>query len=108
MKPTVGRIVNYKLTKEDVEYIKIKRKHSRGLFKSISELFDKAEHADGNENEEGQIVPMIIVAVWSESCVNGQVFLDGNDTLWKTSASLGGGVGSWSWPVIEAPKKVEY
>lgn len=36
-----------------------------------------------------------------EPGINGQVFLDGNDTLWVTSADEGTEPGQWSWPVKE-------
>lgn len=32
--------------------------------------------------------------------VNGQAFLDGNDTLWVTSAPQGDGNGFWDWPEV--------
>jgi hypothetical protein len=55
--------------------------------------------------KEGEYRPAIIVKVWSETCVNLQVFTDNdNDNLpnayWVTSA-LEGEVGTkrtWCWP----------
>jgi hypothetical protein len=44
---------------------------------------------------------MIIVAVHGttpDALVNGQVFLDGNDTFWATSVGVGEGHGTFSWP----------
>lgn len=58
----------------------------------------------GNTAREGDIVPLIIVVVWPDEFgpgkpgVNGQAFLDGNDSLWVTSAGEGENPGQWSWP----------
>ena len=55
----------------------------------------------GNDAKEGDTFPMLIVKTWGDtetSCVNGQVFLDGNDVLWATSVSVGDGPHAWSWP----------
>lgn len=92
MFPTIGRIVHYRLTANDAETILARRAATRG--QSI-----------GNTPHEGQVVPLIITAVWPEEYagnarlghheegtkydgpegVNGQVLLDGNDSLWVTS-----------------------
>ena len=41
--------------------------------------------------------------------VNGQVFLDGDDSLWVTSIKEGTESGTWEWPKKEesAPKTAE-
>ena len=55
----------------------------------------------GNQAEEGQTFPMIITRVWGDTpewAVHGQVFLDGNDVLWVTSALVGEGPRTFSWP----------
>ena len=45
--------------------------------------------------------PTIVVCrVWSEETVNGQVFLDGNDTLWTSSVVEGTEPGTWHWPEV--------
>ena len=44
---------------------------------------------------------MIITRVFGRdpgSAVNGQVLLDGNDTLWVTSRTTVTGEGSYQWP----------
>jgi len=103
MKPTIGRIVNYKLNQTDVEAINRRRTNPTSIAARIKE--EKwplgAQAHIGNDVTTGQIYPMIIVAVWGETCVNGQVLLDGNDTFWVTSAQLGESEGNWNWPVIE-------
>jgi hypothetical protein len=52
----------------------------------------------GNEVREGDVFPLVVVRVWVGNRVNGQLFLDGNDHLWITSASEGAGPGFWFWP----------
>ncbi len=89
MIPTTGRIVHYALGPSDVDTIKRNRSVAgTGI-------------AMGNEPHEGDILPMLIVKPWGDtegSAVNGQVFLDGNDTLWVTSRSEGTGPFTWSEP----------
>lgn len=55
---------------------------------------------EGGRNA-GDLRPAIVVRVWSDTCVNLQVFTDSdNDNLppvvWKTSAVKGDGPGQWS------------
>lgn len=89
MKPTIGRIVHYRLSAEDIGRHYEARKNS-GL-----------AH---NNHEPGDVVPLIIVRVWPDEFgegvpgVNGQAFLDGHDTAWITSAREGTEPGTWSWP----------
>lgn len=84
--PTVGRIVHYRLSESDVALIAAKRK-AGGTF--------------GNGVREGDTYPMLIVRVWNPTLVQGQVFLDGPDTLWATSVAEGDGPRTWSWPKRE-------
>lgn len=66
---------------------------------------------------DGQVRPMIVTQVWSDTCVNGTVFLDGQNDFkivpdgiavmpdgmlgWATSRSLDEAKqpGTWHWPV---------
>lgn len=101
MTPTIGRIVHYKLTAEDAEAVNRRRKDADA---------NRQNHRDaalgyvahfGNFAREGDVYPMLIVRVWGttpESSVNGQVFLDGNDTLWVTSVGQGDDVRQWHEP----------
>ena len=85
MIPTVGRIVHYTLSEQDAAQIKLARQ------------VDGTQRV-GNFAEAGQVYPMLIVRCWgttAESSVNGQVFLDGNDTHWVTSVSQGDGPCQW-------------
>lgn len=94
MAPTIGSIVIFKLAKDQAEEITSRRTH--GPSKR-----DKHTGRFAFENEE---YPMIVVRVWEDEFgpgkhgVNGQVFLDGDDTFWVTSASEGTQSGQWHWP----------
>lgn len=88
MKPTIGRIVIYRLRAHDAEAIMIRRNRSPLDLR-------------GNAVAEGDEFPMMIVRVWGDqpdSCVNGKVQLDGSDTHWATSIQVGEGPGTFSWP----------
>lgn len=92
--PSAGRIVQYKLTQANASQVNRRRPRQR----------DDASvpiHA-GNQAYEGDIYPMLIVRAWGNeptSAVNGQVFLDGDDTLWVTSVTMGDDLGQFFWPV---------
>lgn len=99
--PTVGRFVYYTLTQQDCE--EIRRRRTNGP--SIAERM-KADPPQwpagamahiGNPVEVGQECAAQVVAVWTPTCVNLRVNLDGTDTLWKTSISEGTGPGTWRW-----------
>lgn len=90
--PTLGRIVYYRLTIDDVRKINARRRDGREKFHMHQWQHNGTVVHNGNEVQEGQVVPMMIVAVWGntpQSCINGQAFLDGNDTYWVTSTSVG-------------------
>ena len=121
--PSIGRIVHYRLSAQDVG--EITRRRTTG--KSIAERLKwgvVGRHNDaipahsedgsvrawpagaqahiGNEVHEGDVFPMLIVRIWGSaatSAVNGQVFLDGNDVYWATSRIVGDQPGTFSWPV---------
>lgn len=88
----IGQIVNYVLSSDDAIQINRRRTYGQSIAERIKE--DKwpirAQAHIGNPVEEKQVYPMIIIRVWSESLVNGQVFLDGTDSYWVTSANRGG------------------
>lgn len=88
MIPTVGRIVHYRLDANDVAAVKNQRAHS-----SIETGSGRYPQKHGNPLAAGDVYPMLITRVWGDtesSCVQGQVFLDGNDTIWKTSVQQQG------------------
>lgn len=93
--PSVGRIVHYKLTEHDADNIKIRREASHI---SVAGGYGGAQVRYGNEPREGQVFPLLVTVVWGADLINGQTFLDGNDTHWVMSAGEGDQPGQWSWP----------
>lgn len=84
----LGQTVLYRLSGGDAEAINTWRKQHG------SDVGRSQVHA-GNQVSPGDRVPMVVVAEWSDTCVNGQVLLDGNDSLWVTSANRGDQPGQW-------------
>jgi hypothetical protein len=114
MKTTIGRIVLYRLTEQDAAQINRRRTSGQSIAERISKNTDNGSHWPlgaqahiGNTAYVGEVCPLIIVRVWPNEYgegsdgVNGQVWLDGNDQLWVTSAREGTTPGTWAWPVIE-------
>lgn len=87
---TVGRIVHYVLTEDDCKTINERRRIGKQIDDSRGVLDGLMVYA-GNHAIAGQHMPMMVVAVWPNEYgpnfdgVNGQVFLDGNDSYWVTS-----------------------
>lgn len=87
MQLSIGRIVHYKLSAGDVEAIDDRNPSHRG------------SRRVRNDVREGQVLPAIVTAIFgSGSTANLKVLLDGEDSYWATSRSLGENPGSWSWP----------
>lgn len=83
MKPSIGRIVHYTISDHDAEMInrrRVAKPHEPGWPAG-------AVAHSGNSVRAGEIYPLIITRVWNEDpgTINGQVLLDGNDSLWVTS-----------------------
>lgn len=81
MKPTIGRVVIYQTTKEEQDKMRAM--------------------TNCNVQEE---LPAIVVAVWGNdenAAINLNVQLDGEGSLWVTSALRGNQPGEWNWPVIK-------
>lgn len=97
-KPAPGRIVHYSLSEADVLRINSRRSDAKAAHAG-TKLTGFQVHV-GNEVRVGDVVPMLIVKTWEGDLVNGQVFLDGNDTLWVTSAHEGPEPGQYHWPVL--------
>lgn len=90
MIPTPGRIVQYTLDSQDAEQIN-RRRSDASRNRSGAPGF--ILHT-GNVATTGDNYPLIITRTWGDqegSYVNGQVLLDGNDTLWVTSVLQGDG-----------------
>lgn len=101
-KPSIGRSVHYRLTAAQAAEINRRRTTSASIAERIKhQVWPLGAQAHiGNSHTEGQVLPLTIVVVHDEPLVtvNGQALLDGNDTLWVTSASEGDQPGQWSWP----------
>lgn len=84
--PTIGRIVHYKLSEQDVLSINDQR---------------LAHRSAGNVPRKGDVYPAMIVRTWGEqigASVQLQVYLDGSDTYWATSRTEGKAEGQYVWP----------
>lgn len=91
--PTLGSIVLYTMTEQDAQRVNTKRDAAAAYIKAFHE--NPTKHGEmqhtGNSVRAGDVFPLIITRVWStgpRSAVNGQLMLDGNDTLWVTSTSV--------------------
>lgn len=96
MIPTPGRIVEYTLT--DLDAASINKRRNDAAKSGIAREESGAVVHFGNSVSEGDTYPLVITRVWGNtegSAVNGQVLLDGNDTLWVTSATEGDGERHW-------------
>ena len=77
MKPTVGEIVNY----------------------------FPGDTPNMPVHNGAEMLPAVIVRVWSDTCVNLKVFNDGDLDFWKTSVLLDEDIdkptqsNTWRWPV---------
>lgn len=83
--PTIGRIVHYRLSDQDVEQVaELRRETGR----------------QGNTARPGDVYPAIVVRTFGDSLgVNLRVMLDGPDTLWVTSRGYSVETpGCWFWP----------
>ncbi len=106
--PTIGRIVHYKLSEQNVAEIMRRRTTGASIKERMEEKASTvatwpqgAQAHIGNDVMIGDVFPMMITKVWSEasSLVSGQVFLDGCDVLWVVSVTEGDSPGCFSWPM---------
>lgn len=126
MVPTPGRIVHYRLSHADAEQANRRRDHARKHMELHLTAANGTQVHVGNHHSAGDVVPLLVVRVWdnefnegspfwrdmgaeapdisqwpkpkSNYGINGQAFLDGNDTLWITSAPQAAANGCWDWP----------
>jgi len=101
MTPTIGRIVHYTLSEQDADAINKRRSDASLNLRSIRESAQGYIAHFGNSVAAGDVFPLIITRTWGdtpESHVNGQVMLDGNDTLWACSVKEGEGPRTYAWP----------
>jgi|SRR6185295_17620193 len=108
MQVTTGRTVLYTLSESDAQAINRRRTNGSSIAArmkaSPAEWPEGAQAHIGNSASAGDVVPLVVVRVWPHEFgegvpgVNGQALLDGNDTLWITSAKEGSEPGTWAWP----------
>jgi hypothetical protein len=91
-RPSVGRIVHYRLTEMDTDHIEAKRAAARRRTK-FTDGWPKA-----NDVQIDQCYAMVIVAVGSNDLINGKVLLDGEDEFWLNCPPEGDDAGCWHWP----------
>jgi hypothetical protein len=107
--PTLGRIVHYALTTTDADAINRRRQGAQT--RAAANRGEGIVVHTGNVCRGGDIFPMIITRIWSpndeSSEVNGQLFLDGNDTLWVTSIhqSKATALGCFTFPEFVSQKQ---
>jgi hypothetical protein len=104
--PSVGDTVLYMLSTTDADQINKRRKDGAAHSAEHLERSDGSQVHVGNHVKAGNVYPLIIAKTWGDtptSAVNGQVILDGNDTLWATSVSFGDGERHFQWPAAPSP-----
>jgi hypothetical protein len=97
--PTIGRILHYRLTPKDAAAVNKRR--DDWVNSSQAALETGAQAHWGNPVRAGEYYPVIVTKVWNPEMFNGQVLLDGTDTLWVTSVHQGVEPGTWCWPPRE-------
>jgi len=101
MAHAIGRIVRYTLTEGDAQAINKRRADTQAHLAEHRDASTGVQVHVGNAAHAGDVFPMLITRVWgdtSEASVNGQVFLDGNDSLWVTSVAEGDGERKFKYP----------
>ncbi len=100
--PSIGRIVHYRLTAGQADATNKRREGAQqNRAMAITERPGWQPHV-GSLVDVGDIFPMIIARVPpGGDIINGQVILDGNDSLWVTDAVKGEEPGQWDWPTIQ-------
>lgn len=101
MIPTIGRIVHYRLAEQDAQQINKRRADALARMGEHRENSNGAAIHVGNDVRTGDVYPLVITRTWGDSegsAVNGQVLLDGSDTLWVTSVNEGDGLRQWFVP----------
>lgn len=101
MIPTIGRIVHYRLCEQDANQINKRRADATAHMTEHRETSNGVVVHVGNSVSQGDVYPLVITRVWGAtdgSAVNGQVLLDGTDSLWVTSVTEGDGERNWFVP----------
>lgn len=105
MQISIGRMVHYRLTRQDAINVNKRRQDALNALRAGVE--DGVQIHYGRQALEGDLYPMVVTRVWTEEdLVNGKVLLDGNDDLWVTRISevpvaaenFETVLGHWTWP----------
>ena len=89
---TIGRIVHYRLSDEDVKLIHALRQRFR------EKVEVPAEMAQALDVRAGEVYPAIAVKVFGPHQASLQVFIDAPIPFWTKGRSEGEGVGEYLWP----------
>lgn len=81
--PSIGRIVHYRLSEQDVVQVMRRRTTPDAIRERIAEgrWPVGAQAHVGQPVEVGDVVPVLIVKTWSGDTISGRAFLDGSDEL---------------------------
>jgi len=102
----IGNVVVYRLTASDCDAINRRRTSGQSIHERLQQeppaWPEGAQAHIGNQVHVGQVVPFVVTAVWPEEFdgkggYNGQVLLDGTDSLWVTSVQQGMEPGNWNF-----------
>lgn len=93
----IGLMVLYRLTEEEALATNKRREDVRQNLDKMREEHPGFQAHVGNPIGEFERVPMIVTAICMgvPTKINGQCILDGNDSLWVTSAQEGTQPGEW-------------
>ncbi len=111
-KPTLGRIVIFKLSEQNATEINRRRTTPHSIAERVKLNWQNqvmwplgAQAHIGTEVKAGDEFPATVVKVYEleatedEHDINLQVLLDGSDNYWARSVVEGDGEGQWHWPV---------
>ena len=97
----IGEVLGYRVTNEQVDRMNGLRIVSRSMDTARLEgKFPQGAQAHiGAASAEGDILPLIVTRITEgangRTLVNGQLILDGSDSLWIEHATEGDGPGQW-------------
>lgn len=96
----IGDILLYRLNEQDIKAINRRRTSGAAIQARMQAQPlawpEGAQAHIGFPARPGQVFPLIVTTLTVGGLVNGQVMLDGNDTLWVTSVGQGTCEGTWS------------
>jgi hypothetical protein len=82
----LGKTYLYELTTDNAQQINLRRQGTQQTH--TAQWPEGAQAHVGNYVQEGDIFPLVVTKEWPDGLVNGQVLLDGSDTLWVTSVKV--------------------